>query len=568
MDQKVDQAARAKRLLPSCGWPARNRIFAAFCVTMVVLLFAAGLGWRDLWKPDEPRVAGIAAEMARTGDWIVPRLNGKPFLEKPPLYLWGVAASFRIFGETAGVARATSVLAAIAAVFLVFHFSRRLGSSQSGALMAAVVLGTSANFWDVGRRCLPDMQLALCIGAAMYCCYEAVHAARHRWLWVLGYSGALAAGMMTKGLVAVAIPLLALGCWFLWSRQRSVHAWLCLGGGVALALIPVCAWLFALWQAQGWDTVYTVVWTNNIGRFTGSHPEHIAPFHYYLVKFPGQFLPWALFIPAAVKEWRRRWRGQEDKDPLRFLLCWFFAPLLLLSLSAGKRGVYLVPLYPAAAMLVAPGITVALARSKAVTKWGTIPLTFLSFALPVGAVSAVVFSMQSGQLTPFAIVSSTALAAAGTWACVAVVQRNWPAVAVRLPLATVIAFAVFGMVVQPLLNDRSSYRSLLHEVEATAGPYADICLYKPSERLLGAAVFYLGHSVRVTHNLARLTDPGVVGVIRAEGWTSAPPAGEVEWEAASKHFLVISAAIGEVTPVVAEDEEKRTQETVPEQAWD
>ena len=125
------------------------------------LLFLVGLGCRHLWGSDEPRVAGIVAEMAISGDLVVPRLNGEPFLEKPPLYFWAVSTTFNLLGENTYTARLPSALAAICTVAVIFFFARSMGFSALTAFISAFILASSTGYWGIGRKCIIDMMLCL-----------------------------------------------------------------------------------------------------------------------------------------------------------------------------------------------------------------------------------------------------------------------------------------------------------------------------------------------------------------------------------------------------------------------
>ena len=144
------------------------------------LLFLVGLGRRHLWNADEPRVAGITAEMARSGDFITPRLNGRAFLEKPPLYFWASSLAFRLLGESTYTARLISALAAIGGVLIVFVLARAMKMSLTGAFMSGFVLATSTQYWSYGRYCLTDMTLTFFITASIACFYQITHS-QTRW---------------------------------------------------------------------------------------------------------------------------------------------------------------------------------------------------------------------------------------------------------------------------------------------------------------------------------------------------------------------------------------------------
>lgn len=303
---------------------------------------------RGLWRPDEPRVAGICAEMARTGDYIVPRLNGSPFLEYPPLYYVVGAASGKILGTESDIPyRLTSMLFGLFTLGIVFRLmSVRLGTT--GGLLAAGVLASSWGFFRVSHWIIVDIALVSGVTLAMYAYIRLCtsYRPRHAILFGLG----LGFSFLVKGLVGPAIIAAAVitdmvrqrELTFLW-RSRPLLV-------LACALLPILPWVIGLYHQGGWPFLREVIVVNNLMRFTGA-PEGANLGHqegplFYWDSLLRHMLPWTLLlIPAFILSLRR-----YREDPF---LSWIIGPLLLLSLSATKRGVYLVPLCPAAACMIA-----------------------------------------------------------------------------------------------------------------------------------------------------------------------------------------------------------------------
>ena len=341
-------------------------------------LFLEGLGKRHLWNADEPRVAGITAEMARSGDFVVPRLNGRTFIEKPPLYFWVSSIAFRLFGESTYTARFISALAAIGGVLIVFILARAMKMSITGAFMSGFVLATSTIYWSCGRRCLIDMTLSFFITASMACFYQIIYSEIRRKLWFLGFVLSMAGALLTKGLVGLAVPISAIGFFLIVKKDFSLKHWFALIIGVALSCIPYSIWIWMLYNELGKGAVYETFWVNNFGRFTGGYPQHVGHFYYYLKEFPGKFLPWTLFLPLAGFFLLREVRKRNTTNPSIFILSWFVIPFVLLSISAGKRSIYMIPLYPAAALAVGYCFDLILSGKEKLTGWFEIPSSILA----------------------------------------------------------------------------------------------------------------------------------------------------------------------------------------------
>ena len=179
------------------------------------LIILPGLCVQQLESGDETRVAGIAAEMFINGDYLIPRLNGTPFLEYPPLFYWSVSFCYGLFGITDFSAKLPSVLSAVGCGVLLFFLARKMRYSITGALLSSVMLMTSAQFFGNSRKCTVDMMLAFFILFSVYQFYCLVIATArgksslHFLLFILGIAG----GIYTKGLLGLCIPLAALGSW-------------------------------------------------------------------------------------------------------------------------------------------------------------------------------------------------------------------------------------------------------------------------------------------------------------------------------------------------------------------
>ncbi|MCK4981443.1 MAG: glycosyltransferase family 39 protein, partial [Victivallaceae bacterium] len=314
---------------------------------------------RHLAGGDEPRVAGIAAETFINGNWIEPKLNNKPFLEKPPLYFWADALSMQVFGRNAFAAKLPSAVAAFLGVLSLFALARGLGMSGFGALLSVVFLSTAAQYWNYGRKCMIDIFLAVFIAFAMWAFWELCQSkkAKNTSLCFIFFALMLGGAIFSKGLIGLAIPCSALFFYlavddFYIEKKFNLRRWIYLFIGAALSFIPISLWIWALYEKSGYDAVHTVVWTNNFGRFTGSHAEHVEPFYYYAPKLFEQLQPWTILLPFAL--WfniRKVWREKDNKA--LFMLCWLIIPYLLLMVSAGKRQVYVLPLYAAEILLIA-----------------------------------------------------------------------------------------------------------------------------------------------------------------------------------------------------------------------
>jgi 4-amino-4-deoxy-L-arabinose transferase-like glycosyltransferase len=339
------------------AWPSfRAALFLA------LLLSLAAAGSHSLWSPDEPTGAGVGRAMADShewGGWIVPRLNGEPFLEKPPLYWWTLAGSLRSLGISDAAARFPSALFAVLTLLVAWEAGRRLGGPRQGVL-ATAVLGTTMLFVQNATRVTVDPALMFFVALAhlgfvgLEEARSTAEAWRARWLIAL----ALPLAFLAKGIVAVGLGAGPPVLYLLASRRgRFVKELLWLAAlGIPLFALFVVPWTVALQHAAGWQGLRECLVNNTVSRFVENGASrrygHLEPFWFYLAIAPPWLLPWALALPATIKSGIFR-RGAAGSAGHRLLLATAAIGLLMLSVPSSKREVYLLPLLPAFAVCVA-----------------------------------------------------------------------------------------------------------------------------------------------------------------------------------------------------------------------
>jgi len=330
---------------------------------LAALLFFANTWGYDLWPPDEPRFGQVAREMMESGDYLAPHINGQPYKEKPPLLFWAIAAASWPAGDvTEFTARLPSGLAALLTVLLTYVLAARLYDRRTAAL-SALVLMTTALFWSEARSVRTDMLLTACMTGALVA-FHRWHATRRTGALAAFYA-AIAAGLLTKGPAAVVFPLLLIAA-FYW-RQRAARRELHWVLGLLAAGALVLAWFIpARWSlgapAEAAGGVGAEAFRMTLGRFLFGVSKAQWPW-YYVKQLPVGLLPWSLFLPWTLP-WV--WQRRREDEGMRLLLAWTVPAFAFFSICIGKRSVYLLPLYPALAILLARSVQDLMASDRVV----------------------------------------------------------------------------------------------------------------------------------------------------------------------------------------------------------
>ncbi len=353
---------------------------AALLAGLAILTFFVGLGRPAITDSDEAFYAQAGREMVETGDWVTPRYNGEYRFEKPVMFYWLVALAYLPAGAGEFAARLPSALAGLGLVLAAFACARRWYDDDT-ALLAGAVTATSFGYIAVARQALPDLALACFITAATWAAFEALviprAAGERRRGWLAAAGVALAAAFLTKGPVGIVLPALAVGPPALWRCLSEVRA---TGGPgrplarlaadvgflAAICLALTLPWFAAMTATHGTAYLERFFIDENVERFATARYNDPRPFGYYLPIVIGGLLPWS---PLMLLFWRpvrgvlagvRRVGSTEVR-----LALWALAPLLFYSLSIGKQPRYVLPVLPPLAMLLARGLSRALARQAA-----------------------------------------------------------------------------------------------------------------------------------------------------------------------------------------------------------
>ncbi len=476
-------------------------------VGVVSVHLAFGVLGRGLWKPDEPREAAIAAHMARPGgDLVVPHLGDAAFCEKPPLYYWVAAGSARLFGQGAVALRLPNALYALAGALLVGALAAA-AAGRAAALAAGVAMGTLYLAYRVEIWVATDALLMLSVAGALLGCYRGL-AARRGWPklgWYALMHAFLAAGFLTKNVVAWIVPALALLVFVAWERRwRELLAWE-LWAGVAIQAAAVLPWVLAVGARPAGAAYLKAFFVNNLfGRFTAmegvgytqSHPGWPGA---YLVEMPVYLLPWTFLMAAAVAEAWRAVRSPvvagnagaaSERAAWRFATAAIVPGLVVLSAAATMRDIYAAVLMPPFALLGGLWTARALAApgrfDRAMVRATGVLIGAVALLLPPALLVAVL--RLKAPAPPLAVL----VLAAGWLAAVALSVRSWRAARrgrigwflASAVAAWVVAWSCWAPLVFPVI-DRAQDIAPVARAAAVVAAEHPIALWRPDETIIG-----------------------------------------------------------------------------------
>jgi len=359
-------------------------------------IYFINLGQWDLWSPDEPRYAEVSREMVNRGDWILMHRNGHLYTDKPPLFFWAIAfSSFLWRGFSPFSVRFPSALFGTLTVLLTFFIGKKLYSSRTGFL-SGLVLATVFEFSYLSTRGNIDATLTFFTTASFFCFLqwyeygqkEKIRPRSLKGLSIYGFYISMGLATLAKGPVGFILPVLVSLVYLVVQKDWRGIRRMKLLPGMLLFVIVVLAWYLPAVSRGGNVYLRETLFKHTVDAYAKGW-THVHPFYYYLYTFPVEFLPWFLFLPGAIVYGFFKEAIGKRKEFL-FVLVWFAFIFLFFSISKGKRGLYLLPLYPAASLMVGKfwedAISTSMERFR--REWISIPLYGLMAVILVVGLAA------------------------------------------------------------------------------------------------------------------------------------------------------------------------------------
>lgn len=497
-------------------WTAPHR--AALVVAAIALpLYLIKLGAAPLVDPDEPYYAVPALEMLKSGTWAYTVFHGQPWFDKPILFYWAVLAAFKTFGVTEWSARLASALAGAGGAIAMAALAPRSWRARGMHLFAAIVLATSLEYAFLARAAVTDMMLTCFLTIGFLATARFLESGRTVAAAAAGAAFGLAT--LTKGPVGVLVPAVGLGAYAVLTRRRELVRPVVLaaaGAGFVVAAVPWYAYMVLVHRDL---LVKTFLGDENLGRFL--HPEHQQFPLFYVAVFAAGLLPWSAALPAGLLRAWRAFRRHEEQAPggspgLVFAACWFLSVVVIFSLSASKLFSYVLPAYPAAALLIAAYWTEALGRSPRATR--------VAAASSAVAVLAGIAAIVTTRRAKFADLKTEALMLAavlvvGAVAVLVAARRGRLVALVSAHAALAVAIVLTSVAVAgPRIEDQNSTKGLVTRLQAR-GLDGDVAgaFHVPDVSL----DFYLGRTLPRERDEEKLKaavaeNPKGLWVVRAE----------------------------------------------------
>lgn len=484
----------------------RARAFSL--VILLGLFLAVGVFDHEVWSPTEPTVAGVVWNLLESGDWVVPRIDGLPYLEKPPFYYWAAGLAARAAGGLGpGTLRLPAALLGLAGLGALFWVVLRRHGEETA--WAAVWLGaTTALFYEISHRACTDIAAtAFAFGCwAIYARSLGAEPRARRWLDA-AFCLLLAASFYAKNFYTFLVVLPPVGAHLLLER-RFRRGLLLLGGVAAATVLLVLPWVVGLAHAGGETYLRVVFFDNTLGRFFTFHhvgfepgplnnaleaEKQSSPFFYVarLLMIPA---PWSLAVVAAVLFLLRQRPLDEHQ---RFALLGLATVPAVLTLSSSKTTEYLIPVLffelLVLAELFAPRAPAAGQPSRLETALVTANFLLVGATLVAGPV------VVAAALGPaWVAVFSLPLAAGALWLALRW-RRAPPGDRPLLPAlrAAALALGLVLILAIPGLDAQKSYAPFFETVRrAVAG--RPVLTWFRGDHALPLMTYYLRREVRIT----------------------------------------------------------------------
>ena len=320
-------------------------------IALFSIIWFGSLDFRPLIPSDEARYAEIAREMYVTGDWITPRYNGYKYFEKPPLQMWATSVVFEIFGVGNWQARLWSALTGFLTIVFVGITSTKLFNSRVGWL-SSIILASSPMWIIAGHLSSLDIALSSFLAAALCSLLLSQHSensnTQRNWVWLCWAFMALA--VLSKGLIGIVLPSLVLIFYCISIWDWKILNQIRIISGSLIFLIITAPW-FVLVSIKNPEFLEFFFIHEHFQRFAQNSHNRNGPIYFFIPLLLVGILPWVPQLPMAFMSAIKRTKNSYLVN--RLLICWVVVIFVFFSISSSKLPGYIIPIFPAIAILIA-----------------------------------------------------------------------------------------------------------------------------------------------------------------------------------------------------------------------
>jgi 4-amino-4-deoxy-L-arabinose transferase-like glycosyltransferase len=351
--------------------------WAVLVLATLYVCYFSNLGAIGFVGPDEPRYAWIARGMAETGDWVTPRLYGKPWFEKPPLFYWGAALSFKLFGVNEAAARLPSAISALLATLALAWLALGLYGAET-ARWLLLLLPTTVGMIGFSHAAATDMPFSAMLTVAMVCAAVALGLTRNEntpilprtpWLALLFFGFFLGLAVLAKGPAAIILSGGAVFFWALFAKRWRDAFRLCHPVAIASFCLTALPW-YILCARRNPDFFRVFIIEHNFKRFLTPEFQHIQPFWFYVPIMLLAVLPWTSMLTGLAHDLRRQLEvGCWRKSPGLFFACWIAFTFVFFSASNSKLPGYVLPAIPPLGLLLSQSVSLRIRKIAQGSRW-------------------------------------------------------------------------------------------------------------------------------------------------------------------------------------------------------
>jgi 4-amino-4-deoxy-L-arabinose transferase-like glycosyltransferase len=361
--------------LARIGW-------AVLILATLYVCYFSHLGAIGFVGPDEPRYAWIARDMAETGDWVTPRLYGKPWFEKPPLFYWGAAACFKLFGVSEAAARLPSAISALLATLALAWLALRFYGAET-ARWVLLLLPTTVGMIGFSHAAATDMPFSGMLTIAMVCAAVVLRLGpaeegraspaptnlATRWTAVLFFGIFLGLAVLAKGPAAIILCGGAVFFWALFTKRWRDAFRLFHPAAIAAFCVTALPW-YILCARRNPDFFRIFIIEHNFKRFLTPEFQHIQPFWFYAPVLLIALFPWSIaYVALLVQARRAPNRAEWINSPGLFLGSWAVFPIVFFSFSKSKLPGYILPAVLPLGLLLAQAISFCVLKIVPGDRW-------------------------------------------------------------------------------------------------------------------------------------------------------------------------------------------------------